>query len=138
MIINETKNEVNLTGYIRGLPELKKTGGGASVFKFKLETYIFLKGDDKKIYELHDCRIFGDFGEEASLEIKPGYLIDLTGRKQTNSWKEPETGLIIRSVEIIVQEYEVMDGYDMSQKMTDEQPVSNENRSVMSYFRGGK
>src|SRR3989338_215088 len=88
-------NRVQLIGYLTQPVDLRQTPGGQSVadlnvavpYSFKAESGQELSGQS-----FHSVTAWGGMAEVAAQYAKPGSQLFLSGRLQTDSWKDEKSG----------------------------------------------
>ena len=80
------RNEVKLAGALARDPEIRYTPTGKPVAKFTIATTC------GKYTEYHRCVAWESQAEKLGEHFKKGSYIELTGRLQTRSWDDKQTG----------------------------------------------
>lgn len=100
-------NQVNIVGNLTKNPELKSLPSGSYVCSFSVATNYSYKKDGKKVetVEYHNLVCFGKQAEVIAQYMKKGDQIFVTGRLQTRSWEDKETGKKMYRTEIVIEEF---------------------------------
>ena len=97
----KTINEVHLAGHLGRDAETRYTPSGKALTKFSVATGGGEKqGGGKWPTDWHNVIAWGELAERAST-LKKGAFVELTGRLQTSSWDDKQTGKKCYKTEIV-------------------------------------
>lgn len=102
-------NQVMLIGNLTRDPELKALPGGTQVANFSVATNRTWKDKDgakQEAVEYHNVVSFGRTAEVIGQYVKKGHQIFVTGRLQTRSWDDKESGKKQYRTEIVVDTFQ--------------------------------
>lgn len=101
-------NLVNLMGRIVRDPEVRYTQGEKSmaIARYTLAVSRKFKRDGEPDCDFINCVAFGKNGEFAEKYLHKGTKILVTGRIQTGSYMDKETGKKVYTTDIVVEEHE--------------------------------
>lgn len=103
-------NQVTIVGRMVRDPELKALPNGNAVVNFSVATSRTWKGTDgqkKEETEFHNCVAFQRTAEVIGQYLKKGQLVGITGRLQTRSWDDKDSGKKVYKTEIFVDQMQM-------------------------------
>ncbi|MGB3008829.1 MAG: single-stranded DNA-binding protein [Candidatus Saccharimonadales bacterium] len=106
-------NKVTLMGNLTRDPETRTTPGGQSVTSFSLAVNRSWRGADGQQQEAVsyiDCTAWGKAGEIITQYMGKGRALLVHGRLDQRSWDDKETGQKRSKVEVIVEDFNFVDG----------------------------
>ena len=108
--MNESKNKVQLVGFLGGDPELKETTTGRKVARFTVatnETYLNNQGETVTETQWHHLVAWGKLAEKAEQELNKGMQVSVEGKLVHRSYVDKE-GIKRFTTEVNVQELAVL------------------------------
>ena len=106
-------NKVTLMGNLTRDPETRTTPGGQSVTSFSLAVNRSWRGSDGQQQEAVsyiDCTAWGKAGEIIAQYMSKGRALLVSGRLDQRTWDDKETGQKRSKVEVIVEDFNFVDG----------------------------
>ena len=106
-------NEVILMGNLTRDPEVRTTPGGQSVANFSLavnRTWRDANGQTQDSVSYIDCVAWGKAGEIIAQYMQKGRALLVSGRLDQRSWDDKESGAKRSKVEVIVEDFNFVDG----------------------------
>ena len=106
-------NKVTLMGNLTRDPETRTTPGGQSVTSFSLAVNRSWRGADGQQQEAVsyiDCTAWGKAGEIIAQYMGKGRALLVSGRLDQRSWDDKETGQKRNKVEVVVEDFNFVDG----------------------------
>lgn len=106
-------NKVTLMGNLTRDPETRTTPGGQSVTSFSLAVNRSWRGADGQQQEsvsYIDCTAWGKAGEIIAQYMGKGRALLVSGRLDQRSWDDKETGQKRNKVEVVVEDFNFVDG----------------------------
>lgn len=106
-------NKVVLLGNLTRDPETRTTGSGQSVTSFSLAVNRSWRGSDGQQQEsvsYIDCTAWGKAGEIIAQYMGKGRALLVSGRLDQRSWEDKETGGKRSKVEVVVEDFNFVDG----------------------------
>ena len=100
-------NLVFLIGNLTRDPELRYTSSGTPIATFGVatnRTYTDSSGKTVETAEFHNVVAWAKLAEICAQLLKKGAKVHITGRLQTSSWDDKETGKTMRKTEIVANE----------------------------------
>ena len=104
-------NKVIIVGNLGQDPEIRQTGGGASVGSFSVatsESYSDSSGQKKSNTQWHKIVVWNKLAENCGRYLSKGKSVYIEGRLQTRSWEEQSTGQTRYATEIVAQKVEFL------------------------------
>jgi single-strand DNA-binding protein len=109
---NKTENDVRVTGYVGGDPEMRFTPTGAAVTNFNLSTKSAWKdagGEWQEDTQWHAAVAWNEAAERINELVQKGDLVRISGRLQTRSWHDAEHDITRYKTEIRVDRWTLME-----------------------------
>lgn len=106
-------NKVTLMGNLTRDPETRTTPGGQSVTSFSLAVNRSWRGADGQQQEsvsYIDCTAWGKAGEIIAQYMGKGRALLVSGRLDQRSWDDKESGQKRSKVEVVVEDFNFVDG----------------------------
>lgn len=106
-------NKVILMGNLTRDPETRTTGSGQSVTNFSLavnRTWKGADGSNQEAVSYIDCVAWGKAGEIIAQYLGKGRAVLVSGRLDQQSWDDKETGKKRSKVEVVVEDFNFVDG----------------------------
>lgn len=106
-------NKVVLMGNLTRDPETRTTPNGQSVTNFSLavnRTWRDANGQTQEAVSYIDCVAWGKAGEIIAQYMQKGRALLVSGRLDQRSWDDKETGAKRSKVEVIVEDFNFVDG----------------------------
>ncbi len=106
-------NKVVLMGNLTRDPETRTTPNGQSVTNFSLavnRTWRDANGQNQEAVSYIDCVAWGKAGEIIAQYMQKGRALLVSGRLDQRSWDDKETGAKRSKVEVIVEDFNFVDG----------------------------
>lgn len=106
-------NKVVLMGNLTRDPETRTTPSGQSVTQFALAVNRTWKGADgqqQEVVSFIDCVAWGKAGEIIAQYMSKGRSLLVSGRLDQRSWEDKETGGKRSKVEVVVEDFNFVDG----------------------------
>ena len=106
-------NKVTLMGNLTRDPETRTTPGGQSVTSFSLAVNRSWRGADGQQQEAVsyiDCTAWGKGGEIIAQYMSKGRALLVSGRLDQRSWDDKESGQKRSKVEVVVEDFNFVDG----------------------------
>lgn len=106
-------NKVTLMGNLTRDPETRTTPGGQSVTNFSLAVNRSWRGADGQQQEsvsYIDCTAWGKPGEIIAQYMGKGRALLVSGRLDQRSWDDKESGQKRSKVEVVVEDFNFVDG----------------------------
>jgi single-strand DNA-binding protein len=106
-------NKVTLMGNLTRDPETRTTSSGQSVTSFSLAVNRTWRGSDGQQQEAVsyiDCTAWGKAGEIIAQYMGKGRALLVSGRLDQSSWDDKETGKKRSKVEVVVEDFNFVDG----------------------------
>lgn len=106
-------NKVVLMGNLTRDPETRTTPNGQSVTNFSLavnRTWRDANGQNQETVSYIDCVAWGKAGEIIAQYMQKGRALLVSGRLDQRSWDDKETGAKRSKVEVVVEDFNFIDG----------------------------
>lgn len=106
-------NKVILMGNLTRDPEVRTTPNGQSVANFSLavnRTWRDANGQTQDSVSYIDCVAWGKAGEIIAQYMQKGRALLVSGRLDQRSWDDKESGAKRSKVEVIVEDFNFVDG----------------------------
>lgn len=106
-------NMAMLVGNVVDDPEMRYMPNGDCVTTFRVATNRFWLDETGKrttVAEYHRLKAFRKPAETIAKHFKKGRLVGITGRMETRSWVDEATGVRKERMEIVVEQYQFLDG----------------------------
>ncbi len=106
-------NKVVLMGNLTRDPETRTTPSGQSVTQFSLavnRTWRSADGQQQEAVSYIDCVAWGKPGEIIAQYMSKGRALLVSGRLDQRSWEDKETGGKRSKVEVVVEDFNFVDG----------------------------
>ena len=106
-------NKVILMGNLTRDPEVRTTPSGQSVANFSLavnRTWRDANGQTQDSVSYIDCVAWGKAGEIIAQYMQKGRALLVSGRLDQRSWDDKESGAKRSKVEVIVEDFNFVDG----------------------------
>ena len=106
-------NKVILMGNLTRDPEVRTTPGGQSVANFSLavnRTWRDANGQTQDSVSYIDCVAWGKAGEIIAQYMQKGRALLVSGRLDQRSWDDKESGAKRSKVEVVVEDFNFVDG----------------------------
>ena len=106
-------NKVILMGNLTRDPEVRTTPSGQSVANFSLavnRTWKDQSGQTQDAVSYIDCVAWGKVGEIIAQYVQKGRPLLVSGRLDQRSWEDKETGGKRSKVEVVVEDFNFIDG----------------------------
>lgn len=110
-------NKVILMGNLTRDPETRTTPSGQSVTNFSLAVNRTWKGQDGQQQEsvsFLNCVAWGKPGEIIAQYVQRGRSLLVSGRLEQRSWDDKQTGQKRSTVEVVVEDFNFIDGGNSS------------------------
>ena len=117
-------NKVILMGRLTADPEVRYTQGenALCIARYRLAVDRKFKRDGEPEADFISCVAFGKSGEFAEKYLHKGMKIAVTGRIQTGSYDDKETGKRVYTTDIVVEEHEFAESKASSTEQAPPQP----------------
>lgn len=124
-------NKVILIGRLTRDPEVRYSQGSEStaIARYTLAVDRKFKRESEQDADFINCVAFGKSGEFAEKYLHKGTKIVITGRIQTGSYEDRETGKRVYTTDVVVEEHEFCE-----RKQDNESPAPAQRRNDGSDF----
>lgn len=106
-------NKVILMGNLTANPETRTTGSGQNVTNFSLavnRTWRGADGNTQESVSFINCVAWGKTGDIIAQYMQKGRSLLVSGRLDQRSWEDKETGGKRSAVEVVVEDFNFVDG----------------------------
>ena len=115
-------NKVILMGRPTADPEIRYSGEMA-IARYTLAVDRKYKKEGEATADFIRCVAFGKAGEWAEKWLRKGVKIAVTGRIQTGSYVDKETGKKVYTTDVVVEEHEFCESKGQSEGKVEERPM---------------
>jgi len=106
-------NKVIIIGNLGADPEVRTTGGGATVATLRIATsrnFTDKQGQRREDTEWHSVVVWNKLAELAQRYLQKGRKVYIEGRLQTRDWVDQQSGQKRYKTEVVAQEMTFLDG----------------------------
>jgi single-strand DNA-binding protein len=124
-------NKVILIGRLTRDPEVRYSQGAnaTAIARYTLAVNRKFKRDGEPSADFINCIAFGKSGEFAEKYFHKGMKVGVTGRIQTGSYTDRETGKMVYTTDIVIEEQEFVESKSQESKPA---PSTNPDDGFMS------